>query len=78
MTAPTTTEEPTEVTQSDNDEPRFAHYVDKSKIVDAAVFGIALLTLCGQKLIPGRNTDNLPVCPPCKEELDKIRQFMEI
>ena len=44
MTAPTTIEQPTEHEQLD-DVPRFAHYVDKDKIVDAMVLGFSLMTL---------------------------------
>lgn len=78
MTAPTTTEKPTEVAQEATDPPQFAHYVDKSKIVDATVFGFGLLTLCGIILYPGRaNPEKLPVCEPCKRELDSIREFMQ-
>lgn len=75
MTASTLTEPTTDRTQQ-YDNSRYAHYVDKSKIVDASVTGAALWTLCGIKLIPSRDPDKLPVCRACKEIFDSIRPFM--
>lgn len=78
MTAPTTTEEPTEVAQEATDPPRYAHYVDKSKLVDAMVMNFGLVTLCGMLLYPGQHDpEKLPVCKPCKEVFDKLHEFMQ-
>lgn len=78
MTTPTITEEPTELAHQQDEPPRYAHYVDKSKIVDATVFGFGLLTLCGIVLYPGRaNPEKLPVCQECREVFDKLDEFMQ-
>lgn len=76
MTASTTTELPVGLERTD-DVPRFAHYVDKEKIVDAMVLGFSLMTLCGMMLRPGRaNPEKLPICPTCKTQFDSIRRIM--
>ena len=38
----------------------------------AYVTGEAIEALCGKKWVPTRNPDNYPVCPACKEALNKI------
>lgn len=77
MTAPTTTEQPVGLEQQSDVPPRFAHYVDKEKIVDAMVMGFSLMTLCGIMLRPGRaNPEKLPICPTCKQQFDAIRRIM--
>lgn len=75
MTAPTITETTPELSEQ-HEGPHYAHYVDQSRIVDASVMGFPLLTLCGIKLVPSRNTDKLPICTPCKEIFDNINSFM--
>ena len=51
----------------DGDHERFAHYVDKDKIVDSAVLGTAVVALCGKVWVPTRDPKKFPVCPECKE-----------
>jgi hypothetical protein len=51
----------------DGDHERFAHYVDKDKIVDSAVLGTAVVALCGKVWVPSRDPKKFPVCPECKE-----------
>lgn len=53
-----------------DDEPRFAHYVDKTKMGDAVVYGTALVALCGYTWVPSRDPKKYPVCPECKEIYD--------
>lgn len=49
---------------------RFAHYVRKGRIVEAAVEGTPLEALCGYAWVPSRDPQSLPVCPPCKAVFD--------
>jgi hypothetical protein len=51
----------------DGDHERFAHYVDKDKIVDSAVLGTAVVAICGKVWVPSRDPKKFPVCPECKE-----------
>ena len=51
----------------DGDHERFAHYVDKDKIVDSAVTGTPVVALCGKVWVPSRDPKRYPVCPTCKE-----------
>lgn len=58
---------------SGDDEPDgFAHYVDKSKIADAVVFGNVVQALCGRRWVPSRDPKKFPVCPNCKRIYDNI------
>ena len=45
---------------------RFAHYVQKEKIVESAVMGAPVVALCGKVWIPNRDPGKFPVCPQCK------------
>lgn len=49
------------------DHERFAHYVQKDKIVESAVMGAPVIALCGKVWIPNRDPQKFPVCPECKE-----------
>src|SRR5690606_20758354 len=53
------------------DAERFAHYVRKEKIMESALSGEPVIALCGKVWIPGRDPQRFPVCPACKEILDK-------
>ena len=53
------------------DNERFSHYVRKEKIVEAAVTGTPVVALCGKVWVPNRDPQRFPVCPACKEILDK-------
>jgi hypothetical protein len=50
----------------DGDHERFAHYVQKNKIVESAVTGTPVIALCGKVWVPGRDPAKFPVCPDCK------------
>ena len=50
----------------DGDHERFAHYVEKDKIVESAVMGTPVKALCGKTWIPGRDPSKFPVCPECQ------------
>lgn len=51
----------------DGDHERFAHYVEKDKIVESAVMGTPVKALCGKVWVPGRDPSRFPICPDCQE-----------
>lgn len=51
----------------DGDHERFAHYVEKDKIVESAVMGTPVKALCGKTWVPNRDPSKFPVCPECQE-----------
>ena len=55
------------LTNDDGDHERFAHYVEKAKIVESAVTGTPVKALCGKVWVPGRDPSRFPVCPECQE-----------
>jgi Protein of unknown function (DUF3039) len=61
-------------TTDDGDHDRFAHYVRKDKITQAALGGSPVIALCGKVWVPGRDPDKYPVCPECKEIFDGMRE----
>lgn len=46
---------------------KFSHYVRKEAILQAGVFGIPAIALCGKQWIPNSDPEKYPVCPECKE-----------
>ena len=50
----------------DGDHEKFAHYVEKDKIVESAVTGSPVKALCGKKWIPNRDPSKFPICPECE------------
>ncbi len=62
-----------DLSYGDGDHERFAHYVDKSKIVESAVTGDPVVALCGKVWTPGRDPQKFPVCPECKAIYDGLR-----
>jgi hypothetical protein len=50
----------------DGDLERFAHYVEKDKIVDSAVNGTPVVALCGKVWVPSRDPKKFPICPDCQ------------
>jgi hypothetical protein len=57
----------------DGDHERFAHYVQKEKILESAVTGKPVRALCGKKWVPGRDPDKFPVCPDCKAIYERLK-----
>lgn len=53
------------------DDERFSHYVKKEKILESAMTGEPVIALCGKVWVPGRDPNRFPVCPVCKEIIDK-------
>lgn len=58
----------------DGDHDRFAHYVRKEKITQAALGGSPVIALCGKVWVPGRDPEKYPVCPECKEIYEGMRE----
>jgi hypothetical protein len=56
----------------DGDHDRFAHYVQKEKIVESAVTGKPVRALCGKVWVPGRDPQKFPICPDCKKIYDQL------
>ena len=63
-----------EQTTDDGDHDRFAHYVRKDKVTQAALGGTPVIALCGKVWVPGRDPEKYPVCPECKEIYEGIRE----
>ncbi len=55
------------VSGDEGDHERFAHYVEKAKIMESAVTGTPVKALCGKVWIPNRDPSNFPICPDCQE-----------
>jgi hypothetical protein len=65
--------EPTpQVSHGDGDHERFAHYVQKNKVMESALSGSPVVALCGKVWVPGRDPKKYPVCPMCKEIFDSM------
>ena len=65
LTGRTDVLERTENADGTGDHERFAHYVQKDKIVESAVMGTPVRALCGKVWVPGRDPSKFPVCPDC-------------
>jgi hypothetical protein len=57
----------------DGDHERFAHYVQKDKILESALTGKPVRALCGKVWVPGRDPEKFPVCPDCKKIYDHLK-----
>jgi hypothetical protein len=55
------------VSGDEGDHERFAHYVEKAKIVESAVTGSPIKALCGKVWVPNRDPANFPICPDCQD-----------
>ena len=63
-----------DIRPGDGDHERFAHYVEKDKIVDSAVTGTPVIALCGKVWVPNRDPKRFPVCPDCKRIYESLPQ----
>ncbi|TSD98836.1 DUF3039 domain-containing protein [Gordonia rubripertincta] len=60
---------------SDDDRPKFFHYVKKDKIAESAVMGSHVVALCGETFPVTRAAKpGSPVCPKCKKIYAKLRK----
>ena len=64
----TTTEE------TQDDAPKFFHYVDKNKMAESAVMGTYVIALCGEVFSVTRSAKpGSPVCPECKRVFESLK-----
>jgi hypothetical protein len=61
-----------DLSHGDGDHDRFAHYVQKDRILDSAVNGTAVVALCGKVWVPSRDPQRYPVCPDCKRIYESL------
>ncbi|GAA1347646.1 DUF3039 domain-containing protein [Falsarthrobacter nasiphocae] len=55
------------------DHERYAHYVQKDRIMESALTGEPVIALCGKVWVPGRDPQKFPVCPDCKKVYDQMQ-----
>ena len=73
----TTIERPEVNTDSttDDDVPKFFHYVKKNQIVDSAVSGKMVVALCGETFpVRKQAKPGSPVCPDCERIYKSLRK----
>ena len=63
-----------DLSHGDGDHERFAHYVQKNKIVESSVMGTPMVALCGKVWVPSRDPKKYPVCPECKEVWESLSE----
>jgi hypothetical protein len=61
-----------DLSHGDGDHDRFAHYVQKDRILDSAVNGTPVVALCGKVWVPNRDPQKYPVCPDCKRIYESL------
>jgi hypothetical protein len=60
---------------TDNDTPKFFHYVKKDKIAESAVMGTHVVALCGEVFpVTKSPKPGSPVCPDCKRIYETLRK----
>lgn len=79
MSTPSTTtiERPDVTTQhhTDDDVPKFFHYVKKNEIVESAMMGRVVVALCGETFpVTKRAKPGSPVCPDCESIYQSLRK----
>jgi Protein of unknown function (DUF3039) len=63
----TIVEDQVELDNSNGDHDRFAHYVNKSDMMEAYVEGKPVVALCGKVWVPDRDPTKFKLCPTCKQ-----------
>ncbi|MCH6195952.1 DUF3039 domain-containing protein [Corynebacterium mastitidis] len=64
-----------EETTTDNDTPKFFHYVKKNQIVESAVNGSMVVALCGETFpVTKQAKPGSPVCPDCERVYKGLRK----
>ena len=60
---------------TDDDTPKFFHYVTKTKIAESAVMGTHVVALCGEVFPVTKSAKpGSPVCPDCKKIYEGLRK----
>lgn len=61
--------------QTQDDTPKFFHYVKKDQIVESAVMGRLVVALCGETFpVTKQAKPGSPVCPKCEEIYTSLRK----
>ena len=58
--------------ETENGEPRYAHYADSVSVTEGYVMGKAVMAICGKLFVPSRDPKKFPICPICKELADAL------
>jgi hypothetical protein len=56
----------------DGEHDKLAHYVDRDEVMEAFVYGVPVIALCGKIWIPTRDGSKHKICPTCKEIYDQL------
>ncbi|MDF0532425.1 DUF3039 domain-containing protein [Tsukamurella sp. 8F] len=65
----------TEDDTTDDDAPKFFHYVRKEKITESAVTGTFVVALCGETFPVTKSAKpGSPVCPECKKIYNRMKK----
>lgn len=63
-------------------EPEVAHIVKTetgenaaAKVLEARIYGLVLVALCGERFVPQKDATKLPLCQPCKEIYELYRMM---
>ncbi len=60
---------------TDDDSPKFFHYVKKDKIAESAVMGTHVVALCGEVFpVTKSPKPGSPVCPDCKKIYEQLKK----
>lgn len=60
---------------TDNDPPKYFHYVKKDQIVESAVSGKMVVALCGETFpVTKQAKPGSPVCPDCERIFKGLRR----
>jgi hypothetical protein len=60
---------------TDDDRPKFFHYVKKDKIAESAVMGTHVVALCGEVFPVTRSPKpGSPVCADCKRIYEQLKK----
>lgn len=63
----------TDQTDSDDDTPKFFHYVRKDQVLNSMMTGTMVQALCGEVFpVKKKARPGSPVCPKCKEIYDQL------
>ena len=64
-----------EDTSTNDDTPKFFHYVKKNQILDSAVNGKYVVALCGETFpVTKQAKRGAPVCPDCERVYKSLRR----
>lgn len=56
----------------DGSHDKFAHYVDRDEVMEAFVYGVPVIALCGKIWVPTRDGEGYKICPTCEEVYSQL------